>query len=143
MTAIEYQKPPSRPRTTPPPRGRSRVPPRCCGWPRGSPREGGESRRAALRQRRTRGIHHHGEQRVVALDADRVDDALLAELGDRALVGDVADALGAVQLRAEVVDDLFVLGHLLRTASLGDGFGDLRVQAGLERERVMRVPLVV
>ena len=104
---------------------------------------GASAGRAAGRHRRARGIQHHGEQRVVAGNADRVNDALLPERLQHACVGGVADGLVLMQLGAEIVEDLLVFGHPLRPAPFGDGAGDVLAQAGLERELIVRVPLVV
>src|SRR5579864_4168851 len=72
-----------------------------------------ERRRATRWQRCTRGVHHHGEQRVVPLNPDRINHTLLAELCDRTLIRHVAHAPVPLELGAQVVEDLLVLGHVI------------------------------
>ena len=62
-----------------------------------------EQRRPAGRDRRARCVEHHPNERVVAHQADGIEDALLAELRDRAGIGGVADAAVLQQFRAEVI----------------------------------------
>ena len=46
------------------------------------------------------------------------------------------------QLRAEVIQRFLILRHAARSAAVADRLGDLRIEATLDRERIMRVPLV-
>ena len=62
-----------------------------------------EQRRPVRRDRRASCVEHHANERVVAHQADGVEDALLAELRDRAGIGGVADAAVLQQFRAEVI----------------------------------------
>src|SRR5262245_66397286 len=75
--------------------------------------------------RRPRRIQHHREHRVVADEAEGIDDALLAEFSDGALVGRVAHAAIAGELVEEGVEDLLVLGHPLRPAAFRDRLDDV------------------
>src|SRR5882762_10002276 len=88
-------------------------------------------------------VEHHGDQRVVARHADQVDDAALAETLEHRLVGGVAHELLFVQLGAEVVDGSLVVLHGRRAAPLREIRRDARRETRLQRERVMRVPLVL
>src|ERR1700675_1089193 len=63
------------------------------------------------RQRGAGNIQDHGVEAVVAVDGRQVDDALLAELIQRTLIGGIADAPSSVQLAAEVEHDLLVRRH--------------------------------
>src|SRR5688572_26343146 len=99
--------------------------------------------RAALRQRGARGVQHHGEKGVVTGYAHDVDDALFAEGRERAGVRRVAHTPVLLQLDREIVEDLFVLGHALGPAPLGHGARDVVAQPALERQLMMRGPLVV
>src|SRR6266446_965136 len=88
-------------------------------------------------------VEHHRDQRVVARHADQVDDAALAKALEHRLVGGVAHELLFVQLGAEVVDGCLVVLHGRRAAPLRKIRSDARRKTRLQRERVMRVPLVL
>src|SRR2546426_12578371 len=75
--------------------------------------------------------------------SDQVDDAALAKPLERRLVGGIAHELLLVQLGAEVVDRSLVVLHGRRAAPLREIRRDARRQTRLQRERVMRVPLVL
>src|SRR5438876_10640826 len=99
-------------------------------------------RRFAGLDRRARRVEHHPNQRVVAHQADAVEEGALAELRDRTGIGGVADAVVLQQLRAEVIQRFLILRHAVRPATVADRLGDLRIEATLDRERIMRGPLV-
>src|SRR6267143_1228938 len=88
-------------------------------------------------------VEHHRDQRVVARHAVQVDDAALAEPLEHRLVGGVAHEFLFVQLGAEVVDGSLVVLHGRRAAPLREIRCDARRETCLQRERVMRVPLVL
>src|SRR5262245_23852486 len=67
-----------------------------------------EPRRLAGLNRRARRVEHHPNQRVVTHKTDGVEEALLAELRDRAGVGGVADTAVLQQLRAEVIQRFLI-----------------------------------
>src|ERR1019366_8976314 len=77
--------------------------------------------RAAFRRRPLRAstVHDHREKGVIAVDADQVDDALLAEAQNRRSPGVVADATIAMQLGREVEHQRFVLRHARRPPPFG------------------------
>src|SRR5262245_9425380 len=54
---------------------------------------------------RLRNVHHHRQQCVIPDDSSGVDDALLSEAAEHSRVRRIADALVALQLIAEVVED--------------------------------------
>src|SRR2546428_13301556 len=89
---------------------------------------------AARRQRIARHVHLRGEKHVVAADAGDIDHAALAELLQRALVRRVGDAPVAVQLHAEVVDDLLILAHSHGSTAVADGLEYLRLDPRLQRD---------
>src|SRR5205814_1339624 len=66
--------------------------------------------RYAIRQRCPRRVQHDRQKIVIADDPEQIDDALLAEFGNRAGVGRVADALEPQDLGRHVVGDLLVFG---------------------------------
>src|SRR5882762_10228013 len=88
-------------------------------------------------------VEHHRDQRVVARHADQVDDAALAEPLEHRLVSGVAHEFLFVQLGAEVVHGSLVVLHGRRAAPLREVRRDARRKTRLQRERVMRVPLVL
>src|SRR5437588_4214910 len=88
-------------------------------------------------------VEHHGDQRVVARHADQVDNATLAEPLEHRFVGGVAHKLPFMQLGAEVVDGSLVVFHGRRAAPLREIRRDPWRKTRLQRERVMRVPLVL
>src|SRR5204863_3862940 len=88
-------------------------------------------------------IQDHGVEAVVAVYGGQVDDALLAELLQRTLVGGVADALVGVQLAAEVEHDLLVRRHACGPPAVGDSLRNLRLETCLLGQRAMRLPFVV
>src|SRR5256712_10163106 len=92
-----------------------------------------EQRRPVRRDRRARCVEHHPNERVVAHQADGIEDALLAELRDGAGIGGVADAAVLQQLRAEVIQRFLILRHAVRPAAVADRLGDLRIEATLDR----------
>src|SRR5262245_10211425 len=94
-----------------------------------------EPRRLARLNRRARRVEHHPNQRVVTHQTDGVEEALLAELRDRAGVGGVADTAVLQQLRAEVIQRFLILRHAVRPAAVADRLGDVRIETTLHRER--------
>src|SRR5438093_10943245 len=101
-----------------------------------------EQRRPAGRDRGACRVEHHPNQRVVAHQADGIEDPALAQLRNRAGIGGVADAAVLQQLRAEVIQRFLILCHAVRAAAVADRLGDLRIEATLDRERIVRGPLV-
>src|SRR5690242_11274159 len=95
------------------------------------------------RNRRARRVEHHGEEAVVALNADEVDDALLTKPRQGTGIDGVGDRVRALKLVAEIIDDGFVLGQRRWPAAVQDGGDGLARDAGLARDRRMDVPLVV
>src|SRR5258707_8113098 len=96
-----------------------------------------------IRQSRPGRIHYNRQKIVVSDYAEKIDDALLAELGDGTAVGRVADALGAQNFRGRIVCCFFVLGHAHGTTAIGDGIGYLAPQTLLQCDRIVRVPFVL
>src|SRR5712691_12539229 len=96
-----------------------------------------------LRRRMAVDVEHHGDQRVVARHADQVDNATLAKPLEYRFVGGVAHELLFVQLGAEVVDGSLVVFHGRRAAPLREIRRDAWRKTRLQRQRVMRVPLVL
>src|SRR5262249_15643388 len=94
------------------------------------------------RDGRARRVEDHPNERVVAHQADGIEDALLAELRDCATIAGVADAAVLQQLRAEVIHRFLILRHAVRPAAVADRPGDLRIEATLDRERIVRGPFV-
>src|SRR5258708_6588386 len=110
------------------------------------PTSGLERRQPRLADRRQgylRNIEDHRDQRVVAADADQIHRALVAELGHHGIEALVADAVVAVQLGAKIVDRGLLGRQAGRALAARDLVGDLGVEAGLERELAVRVPLVL
>src|SRR5712691_9580012 len=88
-------------------------------------------------------VQNHRDQHVITVDGDQVHYTLFTELVDRGLEGGVADGVLVVQFVREVVDDGLVLLHVRGTPVLRKVFRDSRVQSRLQREAVMRMPLVL
>src|SRR6202165_2857509 len=88
-------------------------------------------------------VEHHGDQRVIARHADQVENATLAKPLEYRFVGGVAHELPFVQLGAEVVDGSLVVLHGRRAAPLRKVRRNAWRKACLQRQRVMRVPLVL
>ena len=97
--------------------------------------------RLPIRDGRARPIHDHSQKRVITVDAQHVHDTLLAETRQCTIVSGVRNALVRMQLSAEVIDDLFVLGHSCRSTPLGDGPHHLGLDSHFDRDRLMDVPL--
>src|SRR3954471_17558042 len=93
------------------------------------------------RRGRAGGVHHDGEEGVIAVEAEQIDDALLAECRHRAAVRLFADAPVAQDLHREVVRHLLIRSEAIGTASIGDGIGDLARNARLQREWIVDLPL--
>src|SRR5208283_3692180 len=85
--------------------GRITAPPRNLLW------KSLQGSRLPIRHGRARPIHDHSQKCVITVDAQHVHDTLLAETRQCTIVGGVRNALVRMQLAAEVIDDLFVLGH--------------------------------
>src|SRR6266550_1418635 len=65
-------------------------------------------------RRCTRNIHHHRQERVIAVDAGQVNDAFVAESRLCPLIRGVGDALVRAELATKVVDDLLVVRQFPR-----------------------------
>src|SRR5258706_453931 len=88
-----------------------------------------------------RDIQHHRHRGEVTHHRGHVDHALLAELLHRPLIACVADAAVAQQFVAEVVGDFLVARHAGRAPSVGERIRRFRLDACLERQRMMNRPL--
>src|SRR5438445_4473772 len=102
-----------------------------------------QRRLAAARDGRAVHVQNHRDQYVITVDGDQVHYTLLTELFDRGLEGDVADGVLVVQLVREIVDDGFVLLHARGAPALRKLVRYRGAQASLQREAVVRIPLVL
>src|SRR6266403_2096223 len=80
-----------------------------------------------FRYRHLEDVERHRDQRVIAHDADELDDAALAELRESACVVRVVDLVIAVEDAAEIIKDALVLAGEIGRAALGDGGDDRRI----------------
>src|SRR6185437_374475 len=88
-------------------------------------------------------VQGHRHQAVIAHGADEIDHRLLAEALGHRLERRVAHLLGLEQLLGEIIDRLLVGLEPGGPLPGGDVGGECRLQAGMEREAVMCVPLVL
>ena len=100
-------------------------------------RRGVERQGPSLEERGSADVHDHREHGVVAGDAENIDDARLAELGDGFRVGWIAHALVGEEFREEVIENCFVLRHGLAMIAHTFAGTTLRSALGFESERAV------
>ena len=83
------------------------------------------------------------QHRVVAVDPGQIHHALVAELGQCRGIGRVADRLVVVQLGAERPSCRLFVAHVLGPAAFRDSLQGFRQNAGLERDRLVDLPLEI
>src|SRR6266851_6550695 len=103
----------------------------------------GEWQRFASRQANLEHIERVRDQRVVADDADHLDEPGFAERGDRLVEALIRQAPCAEDLAADAMDERFVLGGEQRRAVGADRLDRRAGHAGLLGERGMRIPFVL
>src|SRR6266851_7298368 len=103
----------------------------------------GEWQRFARGQANLEHIERVCDQRVVADDADHLDEPDFAERGDRLVEALIRQAPCAEDLAADAMDERFVLGGEQRCAVGADRLDRRAGHAGLLGERGMRIPFVL
>ena len=89
------------------------------------------------------GDQRHRDQIVITDDADDIHDAALAEFFDRGLVDGIGDLLVAIERGGEIIERGLVVPHVVRPPAGREIAQNLRIEAGLERERIMRGPFIL
>src|SRR5437868_7252739 len=95
------------------------------------------------RRRRARGVQDDCEKRVVAGDAEDIDDSGFAEGLHGPAPGRIADPLVVQNLQGELVRRVFLLVGPDGSAPGGDRLHGLAAQSGLHCQRIMDCPFVI
>jgi len=88
-------------------------------------------------------VQGHRDDVVITVHRDQIHDAVLAEFLDRLAIERVVHFVVPSQLRGEFPDDRLIVLHLFRLPAGAERCDDFRIEARLDRERGVRVPLIL
>src|SRR5690606_1582257 len=103
----------------------------------------GQRRLYPVRQWNLSHVQRHRHHHVVAAETDNLGYSPLAESPDSPFIGLIRDTVRLVQLGAERIERLLLLGLELRTAAMGDRVDDRIGKSAFARQAGMRIPLVL